>query len=94
MMEMVLVAVVMGQPWYGPLHMIAAIGMGKDGVLPPPAPFEMGVAAIAMAIHVSIALFYGLVLSTLLLAFRRPGDGHAPFGRRLGRVASVTQPRD
>jgi len=70
MMEMVLVAVVMGQPWYGPLHMIAAIGMGKDGVLPPPASFEMGVAAIAMVIHVLMALFLGLVLSTILLAFR------------------------
>ena len=70
MMEMALVALVMGQPWYGPLHMIAAIGMGPSGVLPPPPSFNLGVAGVAMAIHVLMALFLGLVLSTLLLAFR------------------------
>ncbi len=70
MMEMVLVALVMGQPWYGPLHMIAAIGMGPQGVLPPPPAFDFGVAAIAMLIHMLVSVFLGLVLATALLAFR------------------------
>ncbi len=70
MMEMVLVAVVMGQPWYAPLHMIAAIVLGPSGVLPPPAAFNLGVAGVAMVVHVVMAIIYGLVLSTVLLAFR------------------------
>lgn len=70
MMEMVLVAVVMGQPWYGPLHMIAAIGMGPQGVLPPPPAFDFGVAAVAMLIHMVMSIVLGLILATVLLAFR------------------------
>lgn len=70
MMEMVLVAVVMGQPWYGPLHMIAAIGMGPQGVLPPPPAFDFGVAAIAVLIHMVLSIVLGLLLATVLLAFR------------------------
>jgi len=69
-MEMVLVAVVKGQPWYGPLHMIAAIGMGPTGVLPPPPTFQIGVAAVAMVIHMMLSVVLGLILATLLLAFR------------------------
>lgn len=70
MLEMVLVAVVKGQPWYGPLHMIAAIGMGPSGVLPPPATFDIGVAAVAMVIHMMLSIVLGLILAALLLAFR------------------------
>ena len=70
MMEMVLVAVVKGQPWYGPLHMIAAIGMGRQDVLPPPPAFDFGVAAIAMLIHMVLSILLGLVLATVLLAVR------------------------
>ena len=70
MMEMVLVAAIMGQPWYGPLHMIAAIGMGPAGVLPPPATFNIGVAAVAMLIHVLMSIVLGSILATVLLAFR------------------------
>ncbi|MBA2547662.1 MAG: hypothetical protein H0V16_04270 [Burkholderiaceae bacterium] len=69
-MEMVLGAVVLGQPWYGLLHMIAAIGMGPSGVLPPPPSFDIGVAAVAMPIHMVLAVIYGLILCTLLLALR------------------------
>jgi len=70
MMEMVLVAVVMGKPWYGPLHMIAAIGMGPQGVLPPPPAFDFGVAAVAVLIHMVMSILLGMVFATVLLAFR------------------------
>ena|GEM_PF-1161873 len=71
MLEMVLVAVVMGQPWYGPLHMIAAIVLGPNGLLPPPASFNIGIAGVAMVVHLVMAIVYGFVLSAILLALRR-----------------------
>ncbi len=69
MMEMILVAVVMGQPWYGPLHMIAAIGMGPR-VLPPPPAFDIGVAMVAISIHMLLSVVYAFILATILLALR------------------------
>jgi len=69
MMEMILVAVVMGQPWYGPLHMIAAIGMGPR-VLPPPPAFDIGVAMVAVSIHMLTSVVYAFILATILLTLR------------------------
>lgn len=73
MMEMVLVAVVLGQPWYGPLHMIAAIVLGP-GVLPPPPAFDVGVATVAMMVHMATSIVYAFILAAILLALR---PGHA-----------------
>lgn len=69
MMEMILVAVVMGKPWYGPLHMIAAIGMGP-AVLPPPPAFDIGVALVAISIHMLVSIVYAFILAMILLALR------------------------
>lgn len=62
MMEMGLVALSGDSPW-GPPRMIAAIVMG-EGVLPPPATFDLGVLMAAMAVHfmLSIAIGVGFAL--------------------------------
>lgn len=58
-MEMVLVAMTGGSPW-GPPRMIAAIGMG-EGVLPPPATFDLTIVLVAMVIHFALSALIGLV---------------------------------
>ena len=55
MLEMVMVAVFLGQSPWGPPRMIAAIGMGK-GVLPPPATFDIGIMMVAMLIHLGLSV--------------------------------------
>ncbi|MDQ3247247.1 MAG: hypothetical protein M3Q52_10235 [Pseudomonadota bacterium] len=60
MLEMALVATVGGGSPWAPPRMIGAIVMG-EGVLPPPAPFELGVFLVAMAIHFVLAVVLGLV---------------------------------
>lgn len=89
MMEMVLVQAVMGQPWYGPLHMIAAIVLGPS-VLPPPPTFDIGVASTAVAIHMALSInFYGF---TALFPWFAEGRGwigfvsHAVYGLVLALV--------
>jgi hypothetical protein len=62
MMEMILVATAGGGSAWGPPRMIAAILMGK-GVLPPPATFDLGIFAMAMAIHFALSLIYAVVFA-------------------------------
>ena len=50
MLEMMMVAIFLGQSPWGPPRMIAAIGMG-EGVLPPPATFDVRVMMVTMLIH-------------------------------------------
>lgn len=66
MMEMGLVAMTGGSPW-GPPRMIAAIAMG-DGVLPPPATFDLTILMVAMAVHFALSVVLGVVWA---LAFGR-----------------------
>ncbi len=58
MMEMGLVALSGGSPW-GPPRMIAAIVMG-EGVLPPPASFDLMIMMAAMAIHLMLSIVIGV----------------------------------
>lgn len=53
-----------GSPW-GPPRMIAAIVMGQ-GVLPPPATFDLGVVMAAMAVHFLLSIAYALVLASIV----------------------------
>ncbi|MEJ7745798.1 MAG: hypothetical protein WKF61_03390 [Luteimonas sp.] len=62
MMEMILVPVFMGGSPWGPPRMIAAIGMG-EGVLPPPATFDMGVMMVAMLIHFALSVLFAFVFA-------------------------------
>lgn len=71
-MEMMLVAIVQGMPFWAPLHMIAAIVMGS-GVLPPPPAFDLGVAAVAMGVHLVLSLVLATILAFVLLR-TRPGS--------------------
>lgn len=57
MMEMGLVALSGASPW-GPPRMIAAIVMG-EGVLPPPATFDLMVLMAAMAVHFMLSVVIG-----------------------------------
>ena len=61
-MEMTLVSVFMGASPWGPPRMIAAIGMG-EGVLPPPATFDMGVMMVAMLIHFALSVLFAFVFA-------------------------------
>lgn len=58
MMEMGLVGLAGGSPW-GPPRMIAAIVMG-EGVLPPPASFDLMILMAAMAVHFMLSIVVGI----------------------------------
>lgn len=73
MMEMGLVALSGGSPW-APPRMIAAIVMG-EGVLPPPATFDLTILMAAMAVHVMLSIVIG--------------TGFAFIAKRLGLVMAV-----
>lgn len=66
-MEMALTATLLGQPFWAPLHMIAAIVLGQQGVLPPPPALDLGVAAVAVAVHMVLSLIYAAVLGAMVL---------------------------
>ncbi|MBA3577478.1 MAG: hypothetical protein H0W39_07705 [Sphingomonas sp.] len=68
-LEMLLVMLVKGDSPWAPPRMIAAMVMGKD-VLPPPAPFDGGVMAVAMMIHMVLSVVLGLVLGWLISSWR------------------------
>lgn len=73
MMEMGLVAMAGDSPW-GPPRMIAAIVMG-EGVLPPPATFDLMILMAAMAVHLMLSIVIGV--------------GFALVARRYGLVMAV-----
>lgn len=50
-----------GSPW-GPPRMIAAIVLG-EGVLPPPATFDLGIVMVAMLLHFALSILYALTLA-------------------------------
>lgn len=60
-LEMLMVMLFLGQSPWAPPRMIAAIMMGRD-VLPPPASFDAGIVMVAMAIHFTLSIIYGLIL--------------------------------
>lgn len=60
MIEMLLVWLVQGESPWGPPRMIAAMVMG-EGVLPPPADFNLGIMMVAMIIHFVFSIVYGLI---------------------------------
>jgi len=62
MLEMIVVAVFMGESPWGPPRMIAAIGMGK-GVLPPPATFDTGIMMVAMLIHFGLSVILAFLFA-------------------------------
>lgn len=73
MMEMGLVAMAGDSPW-GPPRMIAAIVLG-EGVLPPPATFDLMILMSAMAVHLMLSIVIGV--------------GFTLVARRFGLVMAV-----
>lgn len=69
MLEMLLVAIVNGQSPWGPPRMIAAMVMGES-VLPPPATFEFGIMMVAMMVHFTMSILFGLVLGWAISRWR------------------------
>lgn len=64
-LEMALVwAVDQKSPW-APLHMIAAIALGP-AALTPPDTFDLGIVGTAVAVHMALAIAYGLVLAAIV----------------------------
>ncbi|HEV2149569.1 MAG TPA: hypothetical protein VGR37_19365 [Longimicrobiaceae bacterium] len=65
-MEMVLAPMFAGAPsMWAPPRMIAAIGMGKD-VLPPPATFHLGAVMVALVIHFSLSIAFGIATAFIV----------------------------
>lgn len=64
-LELIMVPVFMGGSPWGPPRMIAAIAMG-EGVLPPPASFDLGVVLVAMLVHFPLSIVYAIVLAFLI----------------------------
>lgn len=50
---------------WAPPRMIGAIVMGKE-VLPPPATFDLGIVAVAVAVHLVLSIAFALVLALLI----------------------------
>lgn len=69
MLEMLLVMLVQGDSPWAPPRMIAAMVMGKS-VLPPPAPFDPAMMAVAMMIHLVLSVLLGFVLGWLISGWR------------------------
>jgi len=69
MLEMVLVGTIGGQSPWGPPRMIAAIAMG-DGVLPPPATFDIGIMMVAMMIHFPMSIILAAILGWAISHWR------------------------
>lgn len=65
MLEMAMVPMFMGGSPWGPPRMIAAMVMG-DGVLPPPATFDLTILMVAMVVHFVLSVAFALVLALLV----------------------------
>lgn len=69
MLETVLVGTIGGQSPWGPPRMIAAMAMG-EGVLPPPAAFDLTIMMVRMMIHFGMSIVLGLILGWAISCWR------------------------
>lgn len=79
-LEMVLVATIGGGSAWAPPRMIGAMVLG-EGVLPPPATFDLGVVMVAMAVHFVLAILLGIVFALIA--------GKAGWGAGMTAVAGL-----
>ena len=63
--ETLLAWAVKGQSPWAPLHMIGAIGLGPDALVPPDT-FDLKVISTSVAIHFALAIIYGVILAFAL----------------------------
>ena len=64
-LEMVLVRIVDGMSPWMPLHLIGAIGLGPDA-LAPANNFDLKIVSAAVAIHMALAILYGVILALII----------------------------
>ncbi len=69
MLEMVLVGTIVGDSPWAPPRMIAAMALG-EGVLPPPATFDLGIMVVAMMIHLVLSIILAVVLGWAISHWR------------------------
>lgn len=74
MLEMAMLAMTGESPW-GPPRMMAAIVLG-EGVLPPPATFDITIVMVAMMVHFALSLVLAFALA-FALTMVRVGFGFA-----------------
>ncbi len=88
MLEMALVGTIGGQSPWGPPRMIAAIAMG-EGVLPPPATFDVGIVIVAMIIHFAFSVILGVIFGWTISRRRMTVTAAIIAGILLGLVVYV-----
>jgi hypothetical protein len=64
-LEVLMVALLQGKSPWAPLHMIGAIALGP-GAMATPDSFDIGIIAIAVVVHMVLAVIYGLVLAIIV----------------------------
>lgn len=72
-LEMVMVWLFLGQGFWGPPRMVAAMVLGR-GVLPPPATFDFGIVVTGMVAHFGLSIIFAFILS---VSFRNMKPGEA-----------------
>ena len=87
-LEMLLVATVGGGSPWAPPRMIGAIVMG-EGVLPPPATFDLVVFMVAMLIHFALSVLLGFIFAAIAEAARLSATAAAIVGLLFGLAVYV-----
>src|SRR5262252_3092255 len=64
-LEMVLVPIFDHMSPWAPLHLIGAIGLGPDA-LSPANTFDLKIVSAAVAIHMALAILYGVILALII----------------------------
>ncbi len=83
MLEMLMVPMFLGGSPWGPPRMIAAIAMG-EGVLPPPATFDMTIVLVAVVVHFVLSLVLAFIFA--FIAKGRTAGSAALIGGVFGLV--------
>lgn len=64
-LEMVMVPLFLGGSPWAPPRMIAATAMGQ-GVLPPPATFNLGIFVVAAVVHFVLSILYAIIIAFII----------------------------
>lgn len=64
-LELIMNPLFLDAPIWGPPRMMAAIVLG-EGVLPPPATFDLGVILAAMVVHFSLSIIFAVILALII----------------------------
>ena len=65
-LEVALVPLLQGKSPWAPLHMIGAIALGSNAMASPDT-FDLGVVTTAVAVHMILAVVYGVILAYIIL---------------------------